>query len=188
MKKKIGIILGSNRPTRIGEEIANWVKKQMENEKLTIDIIDLAVINLPFLDEPDIPAMGNYQKEHTKKWSQLIQQYDGFVLLFPQYNWGYPAVMKNALDFLYSEWSHKPVSIMVYGGHGGFQGLIAMKLVTQGLNMYNMSVNPPLSISKEMFDENNRFIAIDQAFKRVAPQVKMVSEEFIDLFSMEGGS
>ncbi|MGO3601735.1 MAG: NADPH-dependent FMN reductase, partial [Enterococcus faecalis] len=111
-----------------------------------------------------------------------------FVLLFPQYNWGYPAVMKNALDFLYSEWSHKPVSIMVYGGHGGFQGLIAMKLVTQGLNMYNMSVNPPLSISKEMFDENNQFIAIDQAFKRVAPQVKMVSEEFVDLFFMEGGS
>ncbi|MGO3603660.1 MAG: NADPH-dependent FMN reductase, partial [Enterococcus malodoratus] len=95
MKKKIGIILGSNRPTRIGGEIADWVKKQMEHEKLTIDIIDLAVINLPFLDEPDIPAMGNYQNEHTKNWSQLIQQYDGFVLLFPQYNWGYPAVMKN---------------------------------------------------------------------------------------------
>lgn len=183
MNKKIGIILGSNRPTRIGGDIAKWVQKTMAHKPLTIDIIDLAEINLPFLDEPNIPALGNYQKEHTKKWSQLIQQYDGFVLLFPQYNWGYPAVIKNALDFLYQEWQHKPVSIMVYGRHGGFQGLLSMKLVTQGLNMYNMAVNPPLNISKNMFDENNQFIDIDGAFSRIAPQVKMVSAEFVELFS-----
>ena len=188
MKNKIGIVLGSNRPNRIGGEIADWVKSKMAHDQLTIELIDLAVIDLPFLDEPEIPAMGRYQYEHTKKWSQLIQQYDGFVLLFPQYNWGYPAVIKNALDYLYSEWNHKPVSIMVYGGHGGFQGLIAMKLVTQGLNMYNMSVNPPLNISKEMFNEENQFIDIDNAFKMIEPQIKMVSEEFVDLFSLEGGS
>ncbi|MGL9730751.1 NADPH-dependent FMN reductase [Enterococcus sp. DIV0756] len=187
MNNKIGIILGSNRPTRIGGDVANWVKKTMKHDELEIDIIDLAKINLPFLDEPNIPAMGNYQKDYTKAWSETISQYDGFVLVFPQYNWGYPAVLKNALDYLYSEWSHKPVSIMVYGGHGGFQGLISMKLVTQGLNMYNMSVNPPLNISKDMFDENNQFIDIDRSFKMIEPQVKMVSEEFIHLFSVRKG-
>ncbi|MCU7358275.1 NADPH-dependent FMN reductase [Enterococcus dispar] len=187
MKNKVGIILGSNRPNRIGGDVAQWVKKTMEHEKLEIDIIDLAKINLPFLDEPNIPAQGNYQQEHTKNWSKTIKQYDGFVLVFPQYNWGYPAVLKNALDYLYDEWRHRPVSIMVYGGHGGFQGLISMKLVTQGLNMYNMSVNPPLNISKEMFNENNQFIDIDHSFKKISPQVKMVSEEFISLFSSEKG-
>lgn len=187
MKNKIGIILGSNRPNRIGGDVANWVKKAMEHADLEIDIIDLAEVNLPFLDEPTIPAMRNYQNEHTKAWSEEIQQYDGFVLLFPQYNWGYPAVIKNALDYLYTEWSHKPVSIMVYGGHGGFQGLISMKLVTQGLNMYNMSVNPPLTITKEMFDENNQFIDIDRSFETIKPQVAMVSEEFVQLFSVKKG-
>lgn len=181
--KKIGIILGTNRPTRIGPDVAAWVKKTMAHEKLTLDIIDLARINLPFLDEPEIPAKGHYQQEHTKKWRDLILQYDGFVLVFPQYNWGYPAVLKNALDYLYAEWTHKPVSIMVYGNHGGFQGLIAMKLVTQGLNMYNMAVNPPLNIRKEMFNEQGQFIDIEEAFQPVAPQVKLVSEEFLQLFA-----
>lgn len=171
MTRKVGIILGSNRPTRIGGDIAEWVKASMKHDGLELDIIDLAKINLPFLDEPEIPAMGNYQQEHTKKWSKLIRQYDGIVLLFPQYNWGYPAVIKNALDYLYEEWQHKPVSIMVYGGHGGFQGLIAMKLVTQGLKMYNMAVNPGLAISKEMFDENHEFIDIDKSFAPIKPQV-----------------
>lgn len=183
MNKKIGIILGTNRPNRVGKEIAAWVKGKMAKPELTIDIIDLAEINLPFLDEPEIPAMGNYQKTHTKQWSNLISQYDGFVLLFPQYNWGYPAVIKNALDYLYEEWQHKPVSIMVYGGHGGFQGLISMKLVTQGLHMYNMSVNPPLDIDNNMFDENKKFIDIEEAFKMIAPQIELVSEEFIQLFT-----
>ncbi|HEY0222298.1 MAG TPA: NAD(P)H-dependent oxidoreductase [Lactovum miscens] len=182
--KKIGLILGSNRPNRIGSDIAQWVKQTMCHPALEIDIIDLAQINLPFLDEPEIPARGNYQKEHTKRWSQLIQKYDGFVLVFPQYNWGYPAVLKNAMDYLYMEWENKPVSLMPYGGHGGFQALIAMKLVTQGLNMYNMSVNPPLNISKEMFNEKNQFIDINASFGSISPQVKMVSEEFIHLFSL----
>ena len=187
MVKKIGIILGSNRPNRIGGDIARWVQDKMKHDALMVNIIDLAKINLPFLYEPQIPAKGHYQQAHTKRWSALIKNYDGFVLLFPQYNWGYPAVMKNALDFLYEEWQHKPVSIMVYGGHGGFQGLLAMKLVTQGLNMYNMSVNPPLNIAKEMFDSNNQFIDINESFKMIAPQVQMVTEEFIHLFSLQRG-
>lgn len=72
---------------------------------------------------------------------------------------------------------------MVYGGHGGFQGLISMKLVTQGLHMYNMSVNPPLDIDNNMFNENKKFIDIEEAFKMIAPQIELVSEEFIQLFT-----
>ncbi len=180
-KPKIGLILGSNRPNRIGRSVAEWVVKAMANEQLQLDIIDLAKIELPFLNEPDIPAHGNYQLAHTKKWSQLIQQYDGFVFLFPQYNWGYPAVLKNALDYLYREWSHKPVSIMVYGNHGGFQGLLAMKLVTQGLKMYNMATNPPLDIKEEMFDEQGQFINIDTAFAHLKQPMQAVSAEFVEL-------
>jgi NAD(P)H-dependent FMN reductase len=180
-KPKIGIIVGSNRPTRICLTIANWVAQQMQHDQLQIDIIDLAEVNLPFLDEPEMPAHHRYTQDHTKAWSERISQYDGFVLLFPQYNWGYPAVLKNALDFLYDEWAHKPVSIMCYGGHGGFQGLLAMKLVTQGLHMYNTATNPPLDIEEEMFDEQGQFKDIDSAFARYHQPMQAVSAEFAGL-------
>jgi NAD(P)H-dependent FMN reductase len=180
-KPNIGIIVGSNRPTRICRTVAEWALKEMPSNELNFNLIDLAEINLPFLDEPEIPANKNYQKNHTKSWSNLVSKYDGFVLVFPQYNWGYPAVLKNAMDFLYDEWAKKPVSIMCYGGHGGFQATLAMKLVTQGLRMYNMSTNPPLSIEENMFDEHNQFKDIDTAFACYKVPLQAVSAEFVSL-------
>ncbi|MBA3927114.1 NADPH-dependent FMN reductase [Listeria rustica] len=180
-KPNIGLIIGSNRPTRVCRTVAEWAMKEMEHDKLNLSLIDLAEINLPFLDEPEIPAHGNYQKEHTKAWSELIKGYDGFVFIFPQYNWGYPAVLKNALDFLYDEWRGKPVSIMCYGGHGGFQAALSMKLVTQGLHMYNMATNPPLDISDEMFDERGQFKNIEKDFARYKLPLQAVSAEFASI-------
>jgi NAD(P)H-dependent FMN reductase len=180
-KPNIGIIVGSNRPSRICLSIAEWAAGTMQHDSLNLAIIDLAEINLPFLDEPEIPAHHHYQKNHTRAWSELVNSYDGFVLVFPQYNWGYPAVLKNAMDYLYDEWAGKPVSIMCYGGHGGFQALIAMKLVTQGLRMYSMATNPPLTIEDEMFDEQGQFKDIYQAFARYQQPLHAVSAEFIDL-------
>jgi NAD(P)H-dependent FMN reductase len=180
-KPNIGIIIGSNRPTRICKTVAEWVFKEMQHEQLNLEIIDLAEVNLPFLDEPEIPAHHNYQNAHTKAWSEVVSKYDGFVLVFPQYNWGYPAVLKNALDYLYDEWAGKPVSIMCYGGHGGFQATLGMKLVTQGLRMYNMATNPPLDIEDEMFDESGQFKDIDAAFARYKQPMRAVSAEFADI-------
>jgi NAD(P)H-dependent FMN reductase len=186
-KPNIGIIVGSNRATRICRAVAEWVLKEMQHHELRLNLIDLAEINLPFLDEPDIPARNNYQRDHTKAWSSMINQHDGFVLVFPQYNWGYPAVLKNALDFLYSEWSGKPVSIMCYGERGGFQATLAMKLVTQGLDMYNMATNPPLYIDEAMFDERGQFKDIDVSFSRHRVSLQAVSAEFVDLLGRKGG-
>ena len=184
-KPNIGIIIGSNRPKRICRVVAEWVLKGMQHEGLNLELIDLAEINLPFLDEPEIPACHNYQKEHTKSWSKVVSGYDGFVLVFPQYNWGYPAVLKNALDFLYDEWAGKPVSIMCYGRHGGFQGTLAMKLVTQGLDMYNMSTNPALHIEESMFDEQGQFKDIDADFARYEVPLQAVSSEFVNLLKQK---
>ncbi|MFT8889492.1 MAG: NAD(P)H-dependent oxidoreductase [Ethanoligenens sp.] len=180
-KFKIGIILGSNRPGRICQTMGEWVLKTMCHESLAIDLIDLADIDLPFLDEPEIPAHHHYHNEPTLVWSKLISGYDGFVLLFPQYNWGYPAVLKNALDYLFDEWAGKPVSTICYGSHGGFQASIAMKLVTQGLNMHNMATNPSFDISREMFDEHGQFLNIDSAFACYRKSLQAVSSEFVDL-------
>jgi NAD(P)H-dependent FMN reductase len=182
-KPDIGIIVGTSRPTRIGYGIAEWLRNAMPHDKLNFGLIDLAKIDLPFLDEPDIPAHGHYQKEHTKAWSQLISGYAGFILLFPQYNWGYPAVLKNALDYLYEEWAGKPVSILCYGAHGGFQGALAMRLVTQGLRMHAMSTNIPLDITDDMFDEHGHFKDIAAALEPYRPTVQLLASEFADLLA-----
>lgn len=180
-KPNIAIIIGSNRPRRICNTIADWVFKEMNHPALLLSIIDLAEINLPFLDEPGIPAKGNYINQHTKDWSEVVRGYDGFVLVFPQYNWGYPAVLKNAMDYLYDEWKHKPVCMISYGGHGGFQAALGMKLVTQGLHMYNMATNPAFDIDEEMFDANGQFIDIDSAFSKYRQPIKAAAVEFADL-------
>ena len=183
LNPRIGIVVGSNRPTRVCRTVAEWVKRAMQRDDVNLDLIDLAEIGLPFLDEPKVPAHHLYQNDHTKAWSRTISGYEGFVLVFPQYNWGYPAVLKNALDYLYDEWAGKPVSIVCYGSHGGFQATLAMKLVTQGLHMYNMSTNPPLDIEDEMFDEHDQFKNVEVAFSRYKGPMAAVAAEFVDLLS-----
>ena len=179
--RSIGIIVGSNRPNRICLAVAEWAKRCMERDDLRLNLIDLAAVGLPFLDEPEMPARHRYQKEHTKAWSRMVTGLDGYVLVYPQYNWGYPAVLKNALDYLYDEWGGKPVSLVCYGSRGGFQATMALKLVTQGLHMYNMSTNPPLDIDDEMFDENGQFKDIEVALSRYRSPMRAVAAEFIEL-------
>lgn len=145
--KTIGIIVGSNRPKRRSIQLAPWLAEHLTSNQLEVKIIDLAEVNLPFLDEPETADSGHYQHEHTKQWSAQIQALDGIVLLYPQYNWGYPAVLKNALDYLYTEWAHKPVSNVVFGGRGGFQASTTLRFVLQGLHMNVLATNLSLSIA-----------------------------------------
>lgn len=116
------------------------------SDQLQFDLIDLAEINLPMLDEPELPVTGLYTHPKTKQWSQLIQSYDGFAFVFGQYNWGYPAVIKNAIDYLAKEWANKPVSLVTFGGHGGSQAQIAMRLVVGSLKMKVMTTNLQLAL------------------------------------------
>ena len=118
--KKVAIIVGSVRPNRRSSQVAAWLKVQLQkSRRVEFDVIELADVNLPMMDEPAIPFTGIYEHAKTREWSKLIGQYNGFVFVFPQYNWGYPAALKNALDYLAKEWQGKPVSLVTFGGHGG---------------------------------------------------------------------
>ncbi|APX71121.1 NAD(P)H-dependent oxidoreductase [Companilactobacillus allii] len=175
--KNIGIIVGSSRPTRVSLSIANWVKDNLDSNSLNFEIIDLKEISLPFLDEPDIPAHGNYQNKHTKDWAKLINNYDGFIIIYPQYNWGYPAVLKNALDYLYKEWAHKPVSSVVYGSHGGFQAEIALDLVLNGLHMNILNSKASLSF------DNSKELNPTIDFKKYEFSIKQIGYELESIFN-----
>lgn len=145
--KKVAIIIGSVRPGRRSKQVADWLQKQLlKSDQVQFDEIDLKKVDLPMLNESKIPATGIYSHQQTRQWSKLVQSYDGFVFVFPQYNWGYPAVLKNAIDYLAKEWQGKPVSLVTFGGHGGAQAQIAMRLVTTGLRMQQLATNLQISL------------------------------------------
>ncbi|MGM9906998.1 NADPH-dependent FMN reductase [Limosilactobacillus sp.] len=145
--KKVAIIVGSVRPNRRSSQVANWLKVQLQKSRqVEFDVIELAKVNLPMMAEPAIPFSGLYEHAKTREWSEQISQYDGFVFVFPQYNWGYPAVLKNAIDYLAKEWQGKPVSLVTFGGHGGTQAQVAMRLVVAGLKMTQMAVNLQINL------------------------------------------
>src|ERR1051325_8788011 len=113
---KIAVIIGSTRPGRVGESVAKWVyelaKKRTDAE---FELVDIADYNLPLLDEPVPPSMGQYSHEHTKKWAAKIASFDAYVFVTPEYNHGISGALKNALDYLYREWNNKVAGFVSYG-------------------------------------------------------------------------
>lgn len=111
---KIGIIVSSSRPTRIGPKVAQWVS-ELAPYGVEAEIIDLAQVDLPFLAEPEQPATGNYTLPSTVAWSEKIRSFDALIMTVPEYNAGYPAVLKNAIDSLHAEWAGLPIGVVGYG-------------------------------------------------------------------------
>ena len=150
------VIVGSTRARRICPQIAAWVA-QVGRETISglFEVVDLKDWPLPMDDEPGIPAAGmNYAFEHTRAWSRKISTADAFVFVTPQYNWGYPAPLKNALDHLYREWMGKPTMIVTYGGHGGGKCADQLRQVLDGLKMKPVSTMPSFKLARERIEAN----------------------------------
>src|SRR6476659_6890206 len=117
---RVGVILGSTRPGRIGEAVAKWVfENASKRTDAEYELVDIADYNLPLLDEPVPPSMGQYSKPHTKAWAAKIGSFDGYVFVTPEYNHGISGALKNAIDFLFAEWNNKAAGFVSYGGAGG---------------------------------------------------------------------
>lgn len=142
MNLKIAVIVGSNRPIRAGRKVADWFMGQIANTPgVQFDLIDMVEVNLPFLNEPKSPIVGQYEHEHTKQWSTTIQQYDGYIWVTSEYNHGYPAALKNAVDSLFHEWAHKPVAFVGYGGLGGARAIEQLVSVAARVNLAPITVH-----------------------------------------------
>ncbi|MBP0450734.1 NAD(P)H-dependent oxidoreductase [Kitasatospora sp. RG8] len=147
---KIGIILGSTRPNRNGEQVATWVLDiASRRTDAAFELIDLRDHPLPHLDEPAPPSLGNYRNEHTRRWAEEIASFDGFVIVTPEYNHGIPGVLKNALDFLYAEWNNKAVGYVSYGAVGGVRAVEQLRLVAAELQMADVRQQVALSLITE---------------------------------------
>ena len=136
------IIVGSVRPGRIGLPIAQWVRERVEGAGHDLDFVDLAELNLPFMDEPEHPAKRAYTKPHTLAWSARVEHADAVLLVSPEYNHSYSPALKNALDFLAQEWKGKPVGVVSYGGaSGGLRAAAALDPVLTTLGLVRVAVD-----------------------------------------------
>jgi NAD(P)H-dependent FMN reductase len=114
---RLGLIIASTRPGRVGLPVADWVQEAAEaHGGFEVSRLDLAEIDLPMFDEPKHPRFGDYVHQHTKDWSAQVAACDAFIVVHPEYNNGYTAPIKNAVDYLNAEWHHKPIGLVSYGG------------------------------------------------------------------------
>ena len=131
---RIGIVTASTRPRRIGHHVAAWVRDLAPQGVELVDV-DLRELDLPLLDEPEMPSDGHYVHEHTKRWAAIVEELDAVVLVMPEYNRGYNAALKNAIDYLYAEWDGMPVACVGYGWSGAHYARTSLRVTLDRINM-----------------------------------------------------
>ncbi len=133
---KLQIIVGSTRPNRVSDRVAKWVELEAKNlPDTTVELVDLKDYDLPLLDEPISPQYNPDRQPNpvAKKWLDKVGQADAFVLVSPEYNRGYPAVLKNALDYVDYQFAKKPVGLVTHGSTGGAQAVSQLRGILPGL-------------------------------------------------------
>lgn len=144
---KVAIILGSTRPGRNGEAVGQWIHEiAKKRSDADFEFVDIKDFNLPLLDEPIPPSMGQYTKEHTKTWSAKIDSFDAYVFVTAEYNHGIPGALKNAIDFLFREWNNKVAGFVSYGSAGGVRAVEQLRLVMAELKVATVRSQVQLSL------------------------------------------
>lgn len=137
MSRKLATIAVSTRPGRVGIHVARWMQGVAEaHGGFESRLVDLAEVNLPIYDEPKHPRLRDYQHEHTRRWSAIVEAADAFVFVTPEYNYGPSPALVNALDYVFHEWGYKPASFVSYGGvSGGLRAVQSTKLTLTTLRV-----------------------------------------------------
>ncbi|WP_458690779.1 NADPH-dependent FMN reductase [Nocardia tengchongensis] len=153
---RIGIILGSTRPNRNGAQVARWVLDSASARgDADYELIDLRDHPLPHFDEPVPPMFGPSANAHTRAWAARVAPFDGFVVVTPEYNGGYPGVLKNALDHVFAEWNDKAVGFVSYGVNGGARAVVQLRAVCSTLGLADVGYQVGISVLTDF--ENNTF-------------------------------
>ena len=134
------VVIVSTREGRLGPAVATWfMGRAATHGKFAVELVDLATVNLPLFDEPKHPSLAQYAHEHTKRWSAIVARSDAFVFVTPEYDFGPPASLVNALQYLVKEWAYKPAGFASYGGvSGGTRGVQMAKQIATTLRIMPM--------------------------------------------------
>src|SRR5207302_3397580 len=155
---RLAVIIGSTRPGRAGLPIGQWfVERARAHGGFEVEVADLAEIDLPLMDEPNHPRLHRYTQQHTKDWSARVERADAIVMVTPEYNYGYPAALKNAIDYLHDEWRDKPVGFVSYGGvAAGTRAVQQLKQVVTTLRMVPVVESVNIPFFAQFIDEDGR--------------------------------
>jgi len=156
---RLAIVIGSTRPGRVGLPVAQWFRDAaLEHGGFDVEVVDLAELNLPLLDEPQHPRLHQYVHKHTKQWSAIADRADAFVFVVPEYNYSFNAATKNAIDYLHREWQYKPVGFVSYGGiAAGTRAVQALKQVLTTLKMVTVFESVNIPFVAQFVDEEGNF-------------------------------
>jgi len=147
---RIGIILGSTRPGRNGEQVARWVHDiAARRTDAEFELVDRADFALPLLDEPVPASMGQYADDHAKRWAATVASLDGFVMVTPEYNHSTSGALKNAIDYLFAEWNNKAVGFVGYGSVGGARAVEHLRLIAGEVKMADVRQQVTLSLAAD---------------------------------------
>ena len=147
----IGVVVSTTRPARIGPKVAHWIS-ELAPYGTEAEIVDLAAIGLPFLADVQMPSAGDYDQPSTIAWSERVRGYDALILTVAEYNGGYPAVLKNALDTLHAEWKGLPVGVVGYGWGGATAATGALATVLDRLQTVRLE-GPGLRFGEDLTPE-----------------------------------
>lgn len=177
----LAIVVASTRPGRVGLPVARWFEQRARSDgRFAVTLLDLAEVGLPFLDEPHHPRLRRYTKPHTVAWSATVEAQDAFVFVLPEYNYGFNAVIKNALDFLHAEWKHKPVAFVSYGGvAAGTRAVQLIKPVVAALQMVAVHDAVHIPFVAQHVTEDGIFVppdGLDAAADAVLEEVAAMEE------------
>ena len=158
------VVIASTRPTRVGMAVGRWfVDRATEHPAFDVDLVDLAELDLPFMDEPEHPRFARYVHDHTRRWSARVKAADAFVFVTPEYNHGYNAPLKNAIDFLHHEWEYKPVGFVSYGGvAAGTRAVQQLKPVVAVLRMTPLSDAVYIPFVHQHLNQDRQFQPSDE--------------------------
>lgn len=176
------VIAGSTRGKRRSLVIAAWVAelgREVTGEVL--EVVDLRELGLTMDDEPALPALGVYAGEATRRWSARVRVARALVFVTPQYNWGYPAPLKNALDHLYAEWRGKPAAIVTYGGHGGGKAAAQLRQVLEALKMRVAVASPELTLPRAGIEADDAAVDPAADFADRSGDVRSALRELLEL-------
>src|SRR5713226_7461001 len=176
---RIAIIIGSTRPGRNGEAVARWVYEiAQKRSDAEFELVDIKDFNLPLLDEPVPPSLGQYTKEHTQAWAAKIDSFDAYVFVTPENNHGTSGALKNAIDFLFKEWNNKAAGFVGYGGAGGVRAVEHLRLVMAEVEVATVRNQVALSLLSDFENYSN--------FKPAAHHEKSVNQMLDQLIAWSG--
>jgi NAD(P)H-dependent FMN reductase len=157
------IVIASTRPGRVGLPVGEWFAGFARSDgRFDVEMVDLSELALPLLDEPHHPRLRNYTKDHTKGWSATVAAADVIVFVTAEYNYGYPAALKNAIDYLNQEWRHKALGYVSYGGiAAGTRAVQQLKQVGQAVGLVSAQLIVNIAFVASKITENGSFDADD---------------------------